>query len=207
MNDSHSFVEEVHDMPSSTGGKYDKILKASIDVISEKGLDKSSVSDIVKKAGIAQGTFYLYFPSKNDLIPAIADNLITITLDGVRERIQGKENFWDILEVVIDETLKITDAHKDIIVLVYSGLSINHSMEKWELLYRPYYDWLEDIINKAIQNNEIISNINVKWTSRTIINLVENAAERYYIGREQDDTLEVFKDEVFKFLRRSLFRT
>lgn len=207
MNDSHSFMEEVHDVPSSTGGKYDKILKASIDVISEKGLDKSSVSDIVKKAGIAQGTFYLYFPSKNDLIPAIADNLITITLDGVRERIQGKENFWDILEVVIDETLKITDAHKDIIVLVYSGLSINHSMEKWELLYRPYYDWLEDIINKAIQNNEIISNINVKWTSRTIINLVENAAERYYIGREQDDTLEVFKDEVFKFLKRSLFRT
>jgi AcrR family transcriptional regulator len=198
--------EEVHDMQSSTDGKYDKILKASIEVISEKGLDKSSVSDIVKKAGIAQGTFYLYFPSKNDLVPAIADYLLTITLEDVQERVQGKNDFWGILEIVIDETFMITDAHKDIIVLVYSGLAINHSMEKWESVYGPYYEWLEIIINKAIQNDEIISNINVKWTSRTIINLVENAAERYFIGREQDDTLEVYKDKLFNFIKRSLIR-
>lgn len=51
-------------MASSPDGKYEKILKAAIDVIPEKGLDKTSISDIVKKAGVAQGTFYLYFSSK-----------------------------------------------------------------------------------------------------------------------------------------------
>ncbi|MEH7341533.1 TetR/AcrR family transcriptional regulator, partial [Priestia megaterium] len=39
------------------------------------------------------------------------------------------------------------------------------------------------------------------------INLIENAAERFYIGLEQDDTLEVFKFEIFNFLKRSLLRT
>jgi AcrR family transcriptional regulator len=208
MNDSHSlFYEEVHDMPSSSDGKYEKILKAAIDVISEKGLDKTSISDIVKKAGVAQGTFYLYFSSKKALIPAIADNLLTITLEGIKEKIQGKETFWDVLEIVIDETFNITDAHKDVIVLCYSGLAIDYSMEKWELIYQPYYHWLEDLITKAIKNNEIISDINVKWTARIIINLVENAAERFYISHEQDDTLEVYKAEIFNFLKRSLFRT
>ncbi|MFD6442339.1 TetR family transcriptional regulator [Peribacillus sp. NPDC060186] len=194
-------------MPSSSDGKYDKILKASIEVISEKGLDKTSISDIVKKAGVAQGTFYLYFSSKKALIPAIADNLLTITLEGIKGNIQGKDNFWDILEVVIDETFNITDAHKDVIVLCYSGLAIDHSMEKWESIYQPYYNWLEDIIINAINNNDIITDINVKWTARIIINLVENAAERFYISHEQDDTLEVFKAEIFNFLKRSLFRT
>lgn len=193
-------------MVSSTDGKYDKILKASIDVISEKGLDKTSISDIVKKAGIAQGTFYLYFSSKKALVPAIADNLLTTTLERIKEKAQGKESFWDVLEVVINETFTITDMHKDILVLCYSGLAIDYSMEKWEAIYQPYYHWLEDLLHTAIQNNEIISEIHVKWTAKLIINLVENAAERFYIGLEQDGNLEVFKDDIINFVKRSLVR-
>lgn len=193
-------------MASRSDGKYEKILNAAIDVISDKGLDKASISDIVKKAGIAQGTFYLYFSSKNALIPAIAESLLTTTIEGIQEKIQGKENFWDVLEVVIDETFNITDAYKNIIVLCYSGLAIDYSMEKWESIYQPYYNWLEDLINKAIKNNQILSDINVKWTARVMINLVENAAERFYISHVQDDTLEVYKAEIFKFLKRSLVR-
>jgi AcrR family transcriptional regulator len=194
-------------MESNYDGKYNKILNAAIDVISEKGLDKTSISDIVKKAGVAQGTFYLYFSSKKALIPAIADNLLTVTLEGIKEKIQGKENFWNVLEIMIDETFNITDVYKDVIVLCYSGLAIDYSMEKWEAIYQTYYYWLEGIITNAINKKEIISDINVKWTARIIINLVENAAERYFISYEQDDALEVYKTEIFNFLKRSLFRT
>ncbi|MFJ5717667.1 TetR family transcriptional regulator [Neobacillus sp. NPDC093127] len=193
-------------MAKTSDGKYNKILQAAIEVISEKGLDKTSISDIVKKAGIAQGTFYLYFSSKNALIPAIADNLLTITFESVKEKIQEKETFWDILEIMINETFIITNEYKDIIILCYSGLAIDYSMEKWETIYQPYYNWLEDILNKAIHHNEIIEDINVKWTAKTIINLVENASERFYISQGQEDTLEVFKVEVFNFIKRSLFR-
>lgn len=193
-------------MTHNPDGKYNKILISAIDVISEKGFEKTSVSDIVKKAGIAQGTFYLYFSSKSALIPAIADNLLTITLERIKEKIQGEENFWDILEIIIDETFILTDTYKEVIVLCYSGLAIDHSMEKWESIYQPYYFWLEDIMKKAIQANEIISDINLGWSARTIINLIENAAERFYISNGQEDTLEVFKVEIFNFIKRSLIR-
>lgn len=116
----------------------------------------------------------------------------------------GNENFWSVLDILIDETFNITNLHKDIIVLCYSGLAIDHSMEKWEAIYQPYYSWLEGIIKKAVENNEIISDINVRWTARTIINLVENTAERFYIGFEQEENIEVFKKEIFTFLKRSL---
>lgn len=186
--------------------KYSRILKASIEVISEKGLEKSSISEIVKKAGIAQGTFYLYFSSKSDLVPAIAKSLLTKILDRMKRKVNGTASFWGTLETVIDETFKVTDEHKDIIVLVYSGLAVNHSLEKWEEVYRPYYEWLEIEISKAVQKEEIHTDINVKWTSRTIINLIENAAERYYIGGEQDEALSVYKEELFKFIRKSLIK-
>lgn len=191
-------------MAQRSDGKYEGILKAAIEVISEKGLDKTSISDIVRKAGIAQGTFYLYFQSKTDLIPAIAENLLSITLADIQKKARGRAGFWDVLEVVIDETLRVTELHKHIIVLLYSGLALHHSLDKWEAVYRPYYDWLEEQLEEAVRNGEVVSGIHIPWTSKSIINLVENAAERYYIGLEQGEPLETFKSELFRFIQRSL---
>lgn len=191
-------------MQKKSDDKYKRILQASIGVISEKGLHKASISEIAKQAGIAQGTFYLYFKSKHDLIPAIADYLLTLTLKSVQEEVKEGESFWDTLKVLIVDTFKITEKHKDIIVLVYSGLAFNHSLDKWELVYEPYYSWIGNVMEKAVKQNEIRSTTNVKWTSKTIINLIENAAERYYIGQEQDQSLEKYQAELFNFIKRSL---
>lgn len=189
----------------SADNKYDKILQAAIEVISEKGLDRTSISDIVRKAGVAQGTFYLYFASKNALIPAIAGNLLSITFDRIKAKIPDDLSFKQVLQVMIDETFRITDDYKDIIVLCYSGMAFGYSMEQWESIYQPYYNWFENLLTKAIEQQEVAHELNVKWTARLIINLMENGAERFYIGQEQEDTLEVFKSEIFNFIKRSLF--
>ena len=78
---------------SNNEDKYEGILKAAIEVISEKGFQKTAVSDITKKSGMAQGTFYLYFYSKNALIPAIAEKLLKLTLHKVKERVLGSKDF------------------------------------------------------------------------------------------------------------------
>ncbi|MGE8207799.1 TetR family transcriptional regulator [Heyndrickxia sp. NPDC080065] len=184
--------------------KYDKILKASIKVLSEKGYENTSISDIVKSAGIAQGTFYLYFPSKSALIPAIADHLLTITFGKMKEKISDQDSFWKVLEEVISVTFETTEDYKDILVLCYSGLAIEHSMEKWEMIYQPFYQWFEEHLNKAIERQEVISSIDVKLTTKMIINLMENTAERYFIGNEHDALEEDYQAEIFRFIKRSL---
>ncbi|KRD84750.1 TetR family transcriptional regulator [Bacillus sp. Root147] len=189
---------------TSTSEKYDKILQAAIEVISEKGLDKTSISDIVKRAGVAQGTFYLYFRSKNALVPAIAENLLSLSLEKIKERAKTATDFLSTLEVMIDETYKTTDEYRDVLVLCYSGLAFDYSLETWEAIYLPYYNWFEEVLNEAVRKEEVIKQLNIKWTAKTMINLIENAAELFYIGREQDVTLEQSKEELFQFLKRSL---
>ncbi|OZI11363.1 TetR family transcriptional regulator [Bacillaceae bacterium SAS-127] len=190
-------------MSETKDGKYNKILQAAISTISQKGLDKTSISDIVKMAGVAQGTFYLYFPSKKALIPAIAENLLTITLNEIKMVTENKQDFWEIIRIMIDETFKLTKSHKEVIVLCYSGLAIEHSMEKWEAIYQPYYQWLEAILEKAIASEEIFGQININWTAKIIINLIESAAERFYSSEDESD-LDAFKEETYFFLKRSL---
>lgn len=54
-------------------GKFDAILRAAIRVFAAKGFFASKVSDIAKEAGIADGTVYLYFKSKDEILRYIFD--------------------------------------------------------------------------------------------------------------------------------------
>jgi AcrR family transcriptional regulator len=51
----------------------DSICKTALALFKKKGVDETSVNDIVEKAGIAKGTFYLYFKNRDDLINAVFD--------------------------------------------------------------------------------------------------------------------------------------
>lgn len=52
-------------------------------VFAEKGVANSAVSDIVKAAGVAQGTFYLYFDAKGEVINAVVEDMVDGMVDAV----------------------------------------------------------------------------------------------------------------------------
>ena len=53
-----------------------EILDAAVRLFEEKGYDDTAVSDIVKKVGVAQGTFYYHFKSKEEVLDAFLDDII-----------------------------------------------------------------------------------------------------------------------------------
>ena len=55
------------------GPKRDAILRAAIDVFAERGFFHAQVADVARAAGVAAGTVYLYFKSKDDLLVSIFD--------------------------------------------------------------------------------------------------------------------------------------
>ena len=61
----------------------DELMRAGMMLFSEKGYHDTKVSDIVREAGVAQGTFYLYFDSKADLFAALLDEFIAMITNAV----------------------------------------------------------------------------------------------------------------------------
>ncbi len=55
-------------MAKRTGDKYRNIIEAAVKVIAENGYHNSQVSKIAKEAGVADGTIYLYFRNKEDVL-------------------------------------------------------------------------------------------------------------------------------------------
>ena len=62
-----------------------ELVNAALAVFSAKGVAASSVDDIVRAAGVAKGTFYLYFAAKDDAVNAVAEQMV----EGVANRIEA----------------------------------------------------------------------------------------------------------------------
>ena len=58
-----------------------QILEAALDVFGEKGLAAARLDDIAKRAGLAKGTIYLYFPNKDELFRAVIRSTVVAELD------------------------------------------------------------------------------------------------------------------------------
>lgn len=77
--------------------KYNQILDAAVEVIAENGFHRSQVSKIAKKAGVADGTIYLYFKNKEDLLVSLFQNKMGNFIERIRKATENvdkaDENF------------------------------------------------------------------------------------------------------------------
>jgi len=68
--------------------KYQRILDAAIAVIAEKGFFQSKVAEIADRAGVADGTIYLYFKNKEQILMAAIDSAFTAFLARARSELE-----------------------------------------------------------------------------------------------------------------------
>ena len=181
------------------------ITLSAIDVFQQKGIEKATVSDIVKGAGIAQGTFYLYFPSKLSVMPAIAEVMIEKTIKTFHQKMNVNSPFLEQLEKLVEIVFDYTNTYRDIYALIYVGMGTNRQLHEWERIYDPYYNLVGDILEKAQENNEIRQQLQPKHTAALLIGLIESAAEQTYFYDMQDDHIaQQKKIEVLDFAEHAL---
>jgi TetR/AcrR family fatty acid metabolism transcriptional regulator len=82
----HSVTAVAAVRPSDTlrAGKRDAILRAAIDVFAERGYFNAQVADVARAAGVAAGTVYLYFRSKDDLLVSIFEKTMRDAIEDGR---------------------------------------------------------------------------------------------------------------------------
>jgi len=103
-------------MSQSTG---DKLIIAAIKVFSEKGFFNTKVSDIVQEAGVAQGTFYLYFKSKEEIFYKIVQ-LIVSKIEAVIDKYsQIEEHPVKTIKLFGREILQILYEYKEIAYIFF----------------------------------------------------------------------------------------
>src|SRR6187455_3344621 len=78
--------------PPPPAPKRDAILRAAIDTFAERGYFNAQVADVARAAGVAAGTVYLYFKSKDDLLISIFERSMRDGLSRGRESVANLED-------------------------------------------------------------------------------------------------------------------
>ena len=72
--------------------KRNLITDAAVEVFAERGFHQARISDIAKRAGVADGTIYLYFRNKEDLLLSIFEEKMDLLLAGLTTALDGVED-------------------------------------------------------------------------------------------------------------------
>ncbi|MGE3465376.1 MAG: TetR/AcrR family transcriptional regulator, partial [Pyrinomonadaceae bacterium] len=142
-------VKNVTSARSVVADKREAILRAGIKVFARNGYFSSKVADIAREAGIADGTVYLYFKSKDEILHSIFDRAMTEFID------EGKRELAEIrspaarLKRVAELHLEKLGADRDLAIVFQVELrgSTKHMQEFSAAGFGEYLD----IIRKTIE--------------------------------------------------------
>lgn len=93
------------------------LLSAAVRVFSRKGLGEATVADIARSAGVAKGTFYLYFESKEQLLGALKDRFVDELIERAAKLTArvGKEDWWALVDATVDSMVDFMLEHRETI--------------------------------------------------------------------------------------------
>ena len=116
----------MHVMTSGTrtlseAERREQILSAARAVFNEKGYETTTISDIVSRAGVAQGTFYLYFPSKREIVWALANRPMEIVAERVQATMTSGVSFEEMLRGLIKIGFGVGCDYPDLCRLLHIG--------------------------------------------------------------------------------------
>ena len=105
--------------------KSDALYRSAYDLFIEQGIEKTSISDIAKYAGVAKGTFYLYFTDKYELrdrlIAKITGNLFLAAWQALES--SHTPQFEDRIIFIVDYILERMKENKPMLRFISKNLS------------------------------------------------------------------------------------
>jgi AcrR family transcriptional regulator len=111
-----------------------KILDAARHEFGERGFSDSSIVGITQRAGVALGTFYTYFESKEALFQALVRDMSAQVRDNVGPALSGASNGLDGERRALEAFLKFAREHRDIYRIIDESEFVEPAV------YREHYD-------------------------------------------------------------------
>lgn len=107
--------------------KRESILSTALSIFTNKGVSKTSISEIVEKAGVAKGTFYLYFKDKYDLKNKLVSYQSSLVfknaLEALNEHNKGNLEFDEKIIFIIDNIIDQFSQNPKLLRFISKNLS------------------------------------------------------------------------------------
>lgn len=187
--------------------RYSDILSAGRELMAQNGYELTKVSNIVERASVAKGTFYLYFPTKLDLVIALVNDMQSDILSAALPIVNHpSKSEIEKLEEAIHTVFQVIKNYEDILP-VFNAISA-YNTSYWEVekeIRYPYYSFLKDLIKRGQETLEFRQDLNADIASQLIVGMIEHTAHECFIFNNSFE-LGDFLTTIVSFLQSMLLK-
>lgn len=169
-----------------------KILEAAMVTFSEKGFYNSTVSDVAKLAEVADGTIYLYFKNKDDLLISLFEYSIDKFIQTALKELTVLENPIQKLNKFVSLHLNLVQQNQHLAQVIQIELrqSSKFMKEYANEKFFQYLNIIEDILVAGQKQGIFKSNMDVKILKRAIFGSVDELALEWVLMKKKRYTMD-----------------
>lgn len=182
--------------------KENRLLESAYNLFTKKGINNTSIQDIVNDAAVAKGTFYLYFKDKydlqNKLIIKKSKEVFDVAIDNLKKTYI--KNFDDQIIFVINNVIDILKSDTILINFISKDLSLGIYTESVSSIFENEKIGVQDIFIKGIEEHNLKMS-NPEVVLFMIIELVSSTIFTSII-KKQPLPIEEYKPFLYDTIRR-----
>jgi len=155
--------------------KYHRILEAAIKVFAEQGFYQSTVSQIAREAGVADGTIYLYFKNKDDILIQFFQHKTKQVFERFKEAVSKGDSALEKLRNLIRLHLKaFQDDRNMAVVYQMETHQINRlAEEQIKAMSKMYLDLLSEIIDQGQEEGSVRKDLYLGLVKRFMVGAID----------------------------------
>ena len=177
-------------------GMQSKLMNAAMKAFSRKGLNDCRMSDIADAAGLARGTAYLYFRSKEKLMLSMYKLYSSRIIESQKAMLAkaGDLTARQLLDRACQACLRSGISHRRTFGLWFQFLALGSSPSMGKTVrktlaenYRGHSAYLEDLVEKGKSSGEFHRNANSRVVASALVGLLEGLMIRQYADAQLTD--------------------
>ena len=177
------------------------IIEAGIRIFIDKGVSETTVRDIIRSTGLASGTFYNYFNSKEEVLVAIFDDFAKEIGKSVRDENVQPESFEEFLRIKLTRFFKFVSSKPEIFMI----MSNNHNLVNNFSINTPQIileiDYLKEEINDYIKKG-VFPNFDVDLFALVVRPITDSLAQEMMSQKKID--INKYTEKCINFLTKGL---
>lgn len=165
--------------------KHQQIIEAAVRIFARNGYYNSRVSDIAKEAGIASGTIYLYFKTKDEILVTLFREKMAEFVATVRKAIAAEPDAVAKLRRLIGLHFKLLEDHPEMAEVVqvelrqgqkfFRGASANE--------ISGYFDLISSVLEEGMAAGLFRSDLPVKTVRKVLFGAMDQMATSWVLGK------------------------
>ncbi len=174
----------------------------------EKGVQKTTMAEIAKQAGVAEGTLYLYFENKKDLLNEVAISWSAQYLDQVTQELIGCHGLEEKIEAIVRNQLQFMFLQPELYFMFFREIRANPEYPKSKL--RTYNKHYTNLFKRAIApdgSRDPAQAAHINLLRDIVYGSIEHVGWRYLIRGEADQSkIPALSREVTRLLLKIIDR-